>query len=90
MSEIVFEVRENEADGSSAAAALGQGIHTEGRLWKNCAMTKDAVHSYFDETTESPKIIRLHYVRDEVLVECEMVGFRLGLLGFTVSQVPKA
>jgi hypothetical protein len=29
---------------------------------------KDAVHCYYDETMESPKIIRLHYARDEVLL----------------------
>jgi hypothetical protein len=35
----------------------------------NSAMVKDAVKCYFDETVESPKIIRLHYVRDEILVQ---------------------
>ena len=30
-------------------------------------MVKDAVHCYFDETMQSPKIISLHFVRDEVL-----------------------
>jgi hypothetical protein len=32
------------------------------------AMVKDAVRCCFDETMETPKIIRLHFVRDEVLV----------------------
>ena len=31
-------------------------------------MVKDAVDCYFDETMDSPKVIRLHFVRDEVLV----------------------
>ena len=39
MSEIIFEVREDEVDGGFT----------------------------FDETMEQPKIIRLHFVRDEVL-----------------------
>jgi hypothetical protein len=30
---------------------------------------KDAVQRYFDETMEAPKIIRLHFVRDEVLIQ---------------------
>jgi hypothetical protein len=31
------------------------------------AMVKDAVRCFFDETMEAPKIIRLYFVRDEVL-----------------------
>jgi hypothetical protein len=31
------------------------------------AMVKGAVRCYFDESMEAPKIIRLHFVRDEVL-----------------------
>jgi hypothetical protein len=31
-------------------------------------MVKDAVEAYFDETDDSPKMIRLHFVREEVLV----------------------
>jgi len=30
-------------------------------------MVKDAVDCYFDETMEAPQLIRLHFVRDEVL-----------------------
>jgi hypothetical protein len=30
------------------------------------AMVKDAVRCYFDESIEAQKIIRLHFVRDEV------------------------
>jgi hypothetical protein len=31
------------------------------------AMVKDAVKCYFDESMEVPKIIRLHFVREEIL-----------------------
>jgi hypothetical protein len=31
------------------------------------AMVKDAVRCYFDETMEAPKIIWLHFVREEIL-----------------------
>ena len=68
MSEIIFEVREDEADGGYTASALGVGIHTQADTLEELrAMVKDAVHCYFDETMQSPKIIRLHFVRDEVL-----------------------
>jgi hypothetical protein len=30
-------------------------------------MVKDAVDCYFDETMQRPSVIRLHFVRDEVL-----------------------
>jgi len=68
MSEIVFEMREDEVDGGYTANALGYGIHTQGDTVEELrAMVKDAVRCYFDETMEAPKIIRLHFVRDEVL-----------------------
>jgi predicted RNase H-like HicB family nuclease len=68
MNEIIFEVREDEADGGYVASALGYGIHTQGETLEELrAMVKDAVNCYFDETKQSPTIIRLHFVRDEVL-----------------------
>ena len=70
MSEIIFEVREDEADGGYTAAALGYGIHTQGETLEELrAMVRDAVNCYFDDTVDSPKIIRLHFVRDEVLIQ---------------------
>jgi len=70
MSEIIFEVREDEVDGGYIATALGYGIHTQGETVEELrAMVKDAVRCYFDESTQSPKIIRHHFVRDEVLVQ---------------------
>lgn len=69
MSEIIFEVGEDEVDGVFTASALGYGIHTQGNTVKELrAMVKDAVRCYFDEKMEAPKIICLHFVRDEVLV----------------------
>jgi len=65
---IIFEVREDEADGGYTASALGYGIHTQGETLEELrAMVKDAVACYFDETMEAPKIIRLHIVREEIL-----------------------
>jgi predicted RNase H-like HicB family nuclease len=68
MGEIIFEVREDEVDGGFTASALGYGIHTQGDTLEELrVMVKDAVNCYFDESMEAPKIIRLHFVRDEVL-----------------------
>ena len=67
--EIIFEVSEDELDGGYSASALGFGIHTQGdtldELRRN---VKEAVDCYFDDVMERPRLIRLHYVRDEVLV----------------------
>ena len=68
MSEIIFEVREDEVDGGYNDMALGYGIHTQGDTLEELrTMVKDAVDCYFDETMEAPRMIRLHFVRDEVL-----------------------
>ena len=67
--EIIFQVGDDELDGGYSASALGFGIHTEGgtldELRRNI---KEAVDCYFDDSMERPRLIRLHYVRDEVLV----------------------
>jgi predicted RNase H-like HicB family nuclease len=68
MSEIIFEVREDEVDGGFTASALGYGIHTQGETLEELrSMVRDAVHCYFDESMSTPKLIRLHFVREEVL-----------------------
>ncbi len=66
--EIIFEVREDETDGGYNASALGVGIHTEGNTLEELRTNvKDAVDCYFDDTMDAPKVIRLHFVRDEVM-----------------------
>jgi predicted RNase H-like HicB family nuclease len=68
MDEIIFDVREDEADGGFTASALGYGIHTQGETLEELrAMVRDAVRCYFDEAKSAPKVIRLHFVREEVL-----------------------
>ena len=68
MSEVIFEVREDTVDGGFTASALGLGIHTEADTVEALrANVREAVDCYFDETADAPKIIRLHFVRDEVL-----------------------
>jgi hypothetical protein len=68
MSEIIFEVREDELGGGFTASALGLGIHSEGDTLEELRENvREAVDCYFDETMDAPRIIRLHFVRDEVL-----------------------
>ena len=68
MKEIIFEVREDEVDGGYTASALGVGVHTQAEnLEELRSNVKEAVDCYFDETMDAPRIIRLHFVRDEVL-----------------------
>lgn len=68
MSEIIFEVREDETDGGYTASALGVGIHTEADSLENLRRNvKEAVDCYFEDAATAPRLIRLHFVRDEVL-----------------------
>ena len=67
--EIIFEVREDEVDGGYWASALGCGIHTQGDTLEELrSNVRDAVECHFDNEEERPKIIRLHFVREEVFV----------------------
>jgi len=66
--EIIFEVNEDESNGGYSASALGYGIHTQGDSIEELRRdVKEAVDCYFDETMARPRLIRLHFVRDEVL-----------------------
>lgn len=69
MTEIVSEATEDEVDGGYSASVLGYGIHTQGDSVKEIRRNvKEAVDRYFDDTKPRPKLIRLHFVRNEVLV----------------------
>ena len=69
MSEIIFEVTEDDVDGGYSASAIGCGIHTQGDSIEEIRQNvREAVDCHFDETMERPGIIRLRFVRDEVLV----------------------
>jgi hypothetical protein len=67
MGEIIFEIHDAE-EGGFTAKALGHSICTEGETWEELReIVRDAVACHFDDATKRPRIIRLHYVRDEVL-----------------------
>jgi len=66
-SEIIFAVEE-AAEGGYIARALGHSIHTQGETMEELkAMVQDAVRCHFDED-ERPRVIRLHWVKDEVIL----------------------
>lgn len=66
MSEIIFVV-EDAPEGGLIARALGASIFTEAdNLQELREAVRSAVQCHFD-TSEMPRIIRLHFVRDEVL-----------------------
>ena len=66
MNEIVFLVEE-AIEGGLTARALGESIYTEADDLPDLReQIRDAVNCHFDQENK-PKVIRLHFVRDEVL-----------------------
>ena len=67
MSEIIFEITEDEVDGGFTARALGHAIVTEADTWELLrANVREAVLCHFEEG-HAPAIIRLHRVMDELI-----------------------
>ena len=68
MAEIIFLV-ESDPDGGFVASALGHAIVTQAESEDELReMVRDAVRCHFDEDEpDRPRIIRLHFVRDEVI-----------------------
>jgi hypothetical protein len=66
MNELIFLVEE-APEGGFTARALGYSIFTEAEtLPRLREQVRDAVQCHFDEG-KAPKVIRLHFVREEVL-----------------------
>ena len=56
MSEIIFEVRDDEVDGRFTAAALGHGIHTQGESLDELRRNiQEAVACHFATAEQMPK-----------------------------------
>lgn len=67
MSEVIFEVRDAE-EGGYSARALGKPIFTQADTWDELrANVLEAVECFFDSLEEQPRLVRLHYVRDELM-----------------------
>lgn len=66
MNEIIFLIQES-SEGGYEARALDHSIYTEADDRVDLhRMIRDAVACHFDEAAR-PKVIRLHYVREEVI-----------------------
>jgi hypothetical protein len=66
MKEIIFVV-EQAPEGGLTARALDASIFTQADSAQELhARVRDAVRCHFDEG-DAPKVIRLHFVRDEVI-----------------------
>lgn len=66
MNELIFLIEE-APEGGYTARALGHSIFTEAETIEDLRnQIRDAVKCHFDEG-KSPKIIRLHFVREEVI-----------------------
>ena len=67
MSEIVFQITEDETDGGFIARALGHSIVTEADTWEELRVNvREAVLCHFDEG-KAPAVIRLLRVLDVLI-----------------------
>lgn len=67
MNEVIFLV-EDSPEGGLIARALGVSIFTEAETLEDLRQNvRDAVACHFDDDN-APKVIRLHFVRQEVLM----------------------
>jgi len=65
--ELIFEVREAE-EGGYWSRALGEGIITQADSLEDLRKNvREAVACHFGDSAMRPKVIRLHFVRDEVI-----------------------
>ncbi len=66
MDELIFMI-ENAPEGGYTARALGESIFTEADDLENLrSEVRDAVRCHFEEG-QGPKVIRLHFVHEEVI-----------------------
>lgn len=67
MNEIIFLI-EKAPEGGYTARALGESIFTEGETFDETKRNiKEAVACHFEED-KKPKLIRLHLVKEEVIL----------------------
>jgi hypothetical protein len=65
--ELIFEVRDAD-EGGFCARALGHAIFTEADTWEELrANVLEAAAVHFEDSSEQPKLIQLHYVKDELV-----------------------
>jgi dephospho-CoA kinase len=66
MTEIIFLVEE-APEGGYTARALGEAIFTDADTVDALReAVRDAVRCHFEDAEQAPRVIRLHFVREEV------------------------
>jgi predicted RNase H-like HicB family nuclease len=65
--DLIFEVRDAE-EGGYDAHALGHPIFTQAETWEELRENVlEAVSLHFEDATDRPRIVQLHYVKDELI-----------------------
>ena len=65
--ELIFEVRDAE-EGGYCARALGHSIFTEAETWEELRTNVlEAASIHFEDAPVHPRLVQLHYVRDELI-----------------------
>ncbi|MGH9621159.1 MAG: type II toxin-antitoxin system HicB family antitoxin [Bryobacteraceae bacterium] len=65
--ELIFEIRDAE-EGGYWARALGQAIFTQAETWEELrANILEATTLHFEDSTSRPRLLQLHYVKDELI-----------------------
>lgn len=65
--ELIFEVRDAE-EGGFYARALGHAIFTEAETWEELRKNiLEATNLHFETDSSRPRLVQLHYVRDELI-----------------------
>ncbi len=67
MNEVLFLVEE-APEGGYVARALGYSIYTEADTWDELkTAVRDAVACHWDVAADRPRVIRLHFLREEAI-----------------------
>ena len=65
--ELIFEVRDAD-EGGYHAKALGHSVFTQGDTWAELrGNVLEAASLHFEDARERPRLIQLHYVKDELI-----------------------
>lgn len=65
--ELIFDVRDAE-EGGYFARALGHAIFTQAETWDELrANVLEAVSLHFEDEPVQPRLVQLHYVKDELI-----------------------
>jgi hypothetical protein len=65
--ELIFEIRDAE-EGGFFARALGHSIFTQAESWDELRRNVlEAVSLSFEEATTRPRLVQMHYVKDELI-----------------------